>query len=87
MVPRFHGEATHAWVFSHSVVSNAVTPRTVARQAPLSMRLPRQDYWSGLPSPPPGDLPDPGIELTSPTLAGGFFTDEPPVKSQSKYST
>ena len=49
----------------------------VACQAPLSMRFSRQEYWSGLPSPPPGDLPDPGIEptsLTSPALAGGFFT-------------
>ena len=50
---------------------------TVARQAPLSTGLPRQEYWSGLPYPPPGDLPDPGIKptsLTSPALAGGFFT-------------
>ena len=40
----------------------------------------RWEYWSGLPFPPPGDLPDPGIESTSPTLAGGFFTAEPPRK-------
>ena len=40
----------------------------VAQQAPLSMRLSRQEYWSGLPCPPPGDLPDPGIELLSPVL-------------------
>ena len=43
----------------------------------LSMELSRQEYWNGLPCPPPGDLPDPGIEppsLTSPALAGGFFT-------------
>ena len=53
------------------------TPWTVARQAPLSMGFSRQEYWSGLPFPPPGDLPDPGIEpasLTSPVLAAGFFT-------------
>ena len=53
------------------------TPWTVARQAPLSMGFSRQEYWSGLPCPPPGDLPDPGIEpasLISPTLAGEFFT-------------
>ena len=53
------------------------TPGTVARQAPLPMGFSRQEYWSGLPCPPPGDLPDPGIEptsLTSPALAGGFFT-------------
>ena len=41
---------------------------TVAHQAPLSMGFPRQEYWSGLPFPPPGDLPHPGIELTSPAL-------------------
>ena len=50
------------------------------RQAPLSMGFPRQEYWSGLPFPPPEDLPDPGFELVSPTLAGGFFTDGPPGK-------
>ena len=41
------------------------TPQTAAHQAPLSMGFPRQKYWSGLPFPPPGDLPDPGIEPTS----------------------
>ena len=49
----------------------------VAHQAPLSMEFSRQEYWSGLPCPPPGDLPDPRIESTSimsPALAGGFFT-------------
>ena len=54
-----------------------VTPWTVAHQAPLPIEFPRQEYWSGLLFPPPGDLPDPGIEpmsLTSPTLAGRFFT-------------
>ena len=53
-----------------------VTPWTVARQAPLSMGFSRQEYWSGLPCPPPGDLPDPGIEPVSPAypaLGGGFF--------------
>ena len=54
-----------------------VTPWTVARQAPLSMGLPRQEYWSGLPFSPPGDLAHPGIEHTSPVLAGRFFTAEP----------
>ena len=46
-------------------------------QAPLPMGFSRQEYWSGLPFPPPGDLPHPGIEsasLSSPALAGGFFT-------------
>ena len=54
------------------------TPWTVARQAPLSMGFSRQEHWSGLPCPPPGDLPDPGTEASScvsPALAGGFFTN------------
>ena len=50
------------------------TPWTVAHQAPLSMAFSRQEYWSGLPCPPPGHLPDPGIKPASLTLAGGFFT-------------
>ena len=49
-------------------------------QAPLSMGFSRQEYWSGLPFPPPGDLLDSGIELVSPALTGGFFTTEPPGK-------
>ena len=55
-----------------------MTPWTVACQAPLSMRFPRQEYRSGLPFSSLGDLPDPGIEAMSPALAGGFFTTEPP---------
>ena len=50
---------------------------TVARQAPLPVGFSRQEYWSRLPCPPPEDLPDPGgepVSLTSPALAGGFFT-------------
>ena len=50
---------------------------TVACQAPLSMGFSKQEHWSGLPCPLPGDLPDPGMEpasLMSPELAGGFFT-------------
>ena len=53
------------------------TPWTVPRQAPLSTGFSSQEYWSDLPCPSPGHLPDPGIEpvsLTSPALAGGFFT-------------
>ena len=53
------------------------TPWTVALQAPLHMGFSRQENWSGLPCPPPGDLPDPGIEtvsLTPPALADRFFT-------------
>ena len=49
-----------------SVVSDSVAPLTVACQAPLSMGLFRQEYWSGLPFPPPGDPPNPGIEPASP---------------------
>ena len=58
-----------------------VTPQTVALQAPLSMGFPRQEYWSVLPFPPPGDLPDSGIKpmsLMSPTVAGGIFTTSVP---------
>jgi len=57
-----------------------VIPWTVTHQAPLSMGFSRQEYWSGLPWPPPGDLPSPGIKPASPTLAGGFFTTVPPGK-------
>ena len=59
------------------LLSGSLTLWTVASQAPLSMGFSRQEYWSGLPCPPPGDLLDPGIEpvsLTCPALAGGFFT-------------
>ena len=51
-----------------------VAPWTVACQAPLSMGFSRQEYWSGLPFPPPGDHPDPGIEPASPVLAGVFLS-------------
>ena len=53
-----------------------VTPWKVAHQASLSMGFPRQEYWSGLPLPPLGDLPDPGIEPKSPAFAGEFSTTE-----------
>ena len=59
------------------------TPWTVGHQAPLTMELFRQEYWSGLPFPPPGDIPDPGIKPESPVsseLAGRFFTTIPPGK-------
>ena len=61
--------------FSH--VQLFATPWTVALQAPLSVGFSRQEYWGGLPCPPPGDLPNPGIEpasLKSSALAGRFFT-------------
>ena len=59
----------HVWLFA--------TLWIVTHQAPLSMGFSKQEYWSGLPCPPPGDFPNPGIEHTSlvlPALAGGFFT-------------
>ena len=58
---------------SRSVVSDSATPWTVARQAPLSMGFSRQECWSGLPFPPAGDLPHPGIEPGSPALQADFF--------------
>ena len=69
-------------LFSHSVVSESLRPHGL-QPASLLCLLPlsRQEHWSGLPFPSPGDLPDPGIEPTSPALAGGFFTTEPPRKS------
>ena len=57
-----------------------VTPWTVAHQVPLSIGFSRQENWSGLPFPSPGDLPNPGIESVPPTLAVRFFTPEPPEK-------
>ena len=67
-------------VKSLSRVRLFVTLWTVARQAPLSMGLSRQEYWSGVPFPSPGDLPDPGIEPGSPTLEADALTSEPPGK-------
>ena len=61
-------------LFSHfNHVRLFATPWTIARQAPLATGFPRKDYWSGLPFPSPGDLPDPGIKPASPALAGGLF--------------
>ena len=56
-----------------------MTPWTVACQAPLSMGFSRQEYWSGLPFPSPGDFPNPGIETESAAFASESFTTEPPV--------
>ena len=67
-----------------SVVSDSATLWTAFPQALLSMGFLRQEYWSGLPFPPPGDLPNPGIKpisLAAPTFAGGFFPIVPPGKS------
>ena len=68
-------------VFSHSVGSDSATLWTVACQATLSLESSRQEYWSGLPFPTPGDLSEPGFKPgspVSPALAGAFFTSEPP---------
>ena len=66
-------------------MSNSLRPH-VAHQAFLSMGFPRQEYWSGLPFPPPGNLPNPGVEPKSPALAGRFFTTEPPGKTLVEWS-
>ena len=58
------------------------TPWTVAYQAPPSRGFSRQEYWSGLPFPSPGDLPDPGIEPRSPALEADALTSEPPGKPE-----
>ena len=70
-----------AYLLSHlSHVQLFVTLWTVALQAPLSMGFSKQKYWSGLPCPPPGDLPNPGIEPRSPALQVDSLPTEPPVK-------
>ena len=67
-----------ASVLSHfSRVRLSPTLWTVGRQAPLSVGFSRQEYWSGLPCPPPGDLPGPGIEPGSPALQADVLTSEP----------
>ena len=62
----------HVWLFA--------TPRTVVRLTPLSMGFPRQEYWSGLPFPPSGDFPDPGIKPKSPALRAHSLLSESPGK-------
>ena len=61
-----------------------MTPWTVACQAHLSMKFSRQEYWSGLPLPPSGDLPNPGIKARSPALQVDSLLSEPPGKSSSQ---
>ena len=79
----------HAVLSGFRRVQLFTTPWTVAHQALLSMGFSRQEYWSGLPCPPPGELPDARLELVSlmsPALAGGFFTTsatwEAPLKCE-----
>ena len=71
-------------VKSLSRVRLFATPWTVARQPPLSMGFSRQEYWSGLPFPFPGDLPNPGIEPGSPALLADALSSEPPGKPKTK---
>ena len=59
-------------------------PIDYSLQAPLSTGFSKQEYWSELPFPTPGDLPDPGIKPIPPALAGGFFTTAPPGKPHSE---
>ena len=62
-----------------SVVSNSAIPWTVASQAPLTMEFSRQEYWSGLPFPSPGELPNPGIKPTPPAWQADFFFTTGPL--------
>ena len=67
------------------MLGSFVTQETIACQALLSMGFSRQEYWSELLFPSPGDLPNPEIEPMSPEVAGEFFTTEPPGKPKSVY--
>ena len=69
----------HVWLF--------VTPWTIAHQAPQSLGFSRQEYCSGLPSPPPGDFPNPGIKPRSPALQADFFTIWTTRKAHKKFKT
>ena len=77
-------QVIHSLFLSLSQVPLFLTPWTVAYQAPSSMGFSRQEYWSGLPFPSPGDLPDPGIKLGSPALQADALTSEPPGKQNFK---
>ena len=65
-----------------SVMPDSATPWTVACQTPLSLEFSRQEHWSGLPLPPPGDLPDPGIEPASP-VSPALLVDSLPTEPSS----
>ena len=65
-------------------MSCSTVPWTVAWQTPLSMEFSRQEYWSGLPFPSPGNLPNPGIELGPPTLQADSLPSEPPRKPRAQ---
>ena len=76
------GQSEHGGGLVAKSCLTLVTPWTIACQAPLSMGLSRQEYWSGLPFPPLGEHPDPSIGLVSPALAGGLLTTEPPGQTR-----
>ena len=81
VMPSATGESE--WVSKWKLLSHVqlfATPWTVAYQAPPSMGFSRQKYWSGLPFPSPGDLPDPGMEPRSPTFQADTLTSEPTGK-------
>ena len=79
LMTRFHRPAVLNYI-SHSVMSNSATPWTAAYWSPLSMEFSRQEYWSGLPFPSPGDLPNPGIKPGSPALQEDAFPSDPQGK-------
>ena len=81
-----HGMKVKVKLLSH--VQLFATPQTVAYQAPASMGFSRQEYWSGLQFPSPGDLSDPGIEPESPAFQADALTSEPPGKpsKESKFA-
>ena len=73
-------------MLSRSVLSDSCDPMDCSLPGSSSMEFSRQEYWSGLSFPPPGDLPESGIQPESPALAGGFLTAEPPGKPPGKPS-
>ena len=81
LIKNFHNTVK---VKSLSHVQLFATPWTVAHQAPPSMKFSRQEYWSGLPFPSTGDLPDPGIEPGSPALQADALPSEPPGNGNRK---
>ena len=81
----FQQECGLGCVCAQSCLSSNLVDSTATCQPPLSMGFPRQEFWSGLPFPSPGDLPDPGMEPMSLALASIFFITEPPGKSESQY--
>ena len=78
------GSENESCVSVCSVVSDSVALWTVAHQVPLPMESSRQEYWSELPFPTPGDLPNPGIKCMSPALEGRFFTTSATWKTQNE---